>query len=142
VARRLYAHLAPFPDEPTTDEVAVTFVSDAIGEAVVASRRFAPGELIARFTGRERPEVALHSLQIAPARHLDDPHFVGKLAHSCDPNGVVDVAARALRARRVIRPGDLVTIDYEHTEDRLFRSFACACGAAACRHRITGRACG
>mgnify|MGYP002084337363 FL=1 len=44
-----------------------------------------------------------------------------------------------LVALRAIAAGELLSIDYAATEDRLYAQFACACGAPDCRRWITGR---
>jgi hypothetical protein len=49
------------------------------------------------------------------------------------------MARRVFVARRPIRRGDAVTMDYHQTEDHLHRGFQCDCGAANCRGGIAGR---
>ena len=109
------------------------------GIALVAGRDFQPGERLGGFEGRISRVMGQHTLQILTGLHVDLRHSVGLLAHGCAPNCVLDMQALELLAIRPIRAGDLLTVDYSQTEDRLFRQFACHCGAAECRRWIAGR---
>jgi len=42
-------------------------------------------------------------------------------------------------ARKQINPNEFLTMDYESTEDELFRFFNCGCGSENCHGYITGR---
>lgn len=125
-------HVPAFAHEPTRDAFAIQAISDDCGEGVVALRSFEPGEIVFAFTGFYSGEITLFSLQVRPGLYLHDPFFMGKILHRCDPNCDVDMEARTFTARRPIRPGDWVTMNYEQTEDRLFRPFTCNCGALPC----------
>lgn len=105
-------------------------------ETTTARRR---GEVLHVFTGEIGPEVSQHSLQVDDSRHIADTEFIGYLSHACDPNCRLDMKAFELTALKDIGAGELLTIDYAATEDRLFRQFACHCGAPQCRRWITGR---
>lgn len=63
----------------------------------------------------------------------------GEVLHHCDPNATVDMERRLFIARKAIRPGDRVTMDYAEAENYLFRIFACQCDAAICRGTVEGR---
>lgn len=97
------------------------------------------GEVIHHFTGVLTSELLQHSLQVRPGLHISETKIIGFLSHSCEPDCRLDMDRSELVALRDIRPGDLLTIDYAETEDVLYRQFACHCGAATCRHWITGR---
>lgn len=97
------------------------------------------GEVIDRFAGMVVPHIVQHSLQLTEDSHISQTRFVGFLAHGCAPNSRLDMEQRELIAQEDIPPGDWLTIDYAATEDRLFRQFACVCGAPGCRRWITGR---
>lgn len=98
------------------------------------------GEVIHHFTGDIGPEMLLHTLQVGPDAHISNTRFIGFLLHSCAPNCRLDMATFELVALEDVRAGGLLTIDYAATEDRLYRQFACYCGAPHCRRWITGRA--
>jgi hypothetical protein len=64
---------------------------------------------------------------------------VGMLLHSCSPNAMVNMTSLEVVALHGIKAGDAITMDYETTEDVLYRAFNCECGSPNCRGRITGR---
>ena len=127
------------PDHPLKSDFEVTETGDARGRAMIA-RISAPADgLIAQLSGVLAAGATLNTIQIKPELHMSDPWFCRFLLHSCDPNACIDVAAMTLTARRTISSGDVVTIDYGTTEDRLERQFECHCGARNCRHWMMGR---
>ena len=93
---------------------------------------------MARFDGVTGGYLTQHSLQKTPRLHIVDLHFAGLLAHACAPNVVLGMTRQNLHALRAIRPGDMLTIDYEATEDELFAPFVCGCGSPDCRKFIVG----
>ena len=56
--------------------------------------------------------------------------------HSCDPTCWFE-GSYLMTATRDVAPGDEITFDYCTSNDWP-QDWACACGAAACRGRITG----
>jgi hypothetical protein len=109
------------------------------GLGVRARQPFAAGSTLHLFAGTVSDQICQHSLQVDDVRHLSDTRYIGYLSHGCDPNCRLDMTAFALVALKDVTPGDILTIDYAATEDRLHRQFACRCGAAGCRGWITGR---
>lgn len=137
---RFYPDQLPsFPNEPTRDKFSIGHVGDGVGEGVTSLVSFEAGDIVFAVNGFFSSEVTLFSLQIAEGLHLHDPYFYGKLLHSCDPNTYVDLEKRVFIALKPIRPGDFVTLDYARTEDYLFRTFPCDCGAVNCRGIVAGR---
>jgi hypothetical protein len=128
----------PFPYEPTKDKFQI-ITTDGSGHGIIATQEFEPGDIVFKFTGDVLDEQTLFTLQIKPGSYVHDPYFMGKVLHSCEPNMVCDVAARTFIAVKPIKPFDFITMDYESTEDELYRSFNCCCGAAGCRGFISGR---
>lgn len=132
--------LPPFRYEPTRDAFAIQPISDDCGEGVVALKQFRKGEIVFAFSGFYSDTVTLFTLQVKPGHYLHDPFFMGKVLHRCDPNCHVDMEKLLFVAARDIQPGDWVTMNYEQTEDQLFRPFVCNCGAKPCKgfepHRI------
>jgi hypothetical protein len=91
------------------------------------------------FTGKVDNELSLYSLQITAGVHIHDPYFMGKVIHSCDPNMSCDMKTFTFTAIKDIYQGDFLTMDYETTEDILYRSFVCNCGSKNCRRLIRGK---
>lgn len=110
-----------------------------VGLCVLALVRFAKDDVLDCFSGEIGPHLLQHSLQVRPGLHISDTHFIGYLAHGCDPNCRLDMERFELVALRDIAEGESLTVDYAATEDVLFRQFACRCAASACRGWITGR---
>jgi len=132
-ALRFYPESMPvFAHEPTRESFAIRPISDDCGEGVVALRPFRKGEVVFAFSGFYMSEITLFTLQVKPGLYLHDPFFMGKILHRCDPNCDVDMNRRTFTARRDIEPGEWVTMNYEQTEDRLFRPFICNCGVRPC----------
>ncbi|MEH6662750.1 MAG: SET domain-containing protein-lysine N-methyltransferase [Parasphingorhabdus sp.] len=119
-------------------DLAICF-DEEVGVGVVALVKFAKGDLLDRFTGNTGSELTQHSLQIRPDEHISDTRFVGYISHGCNPNCRLDMQRRELVAMRDIAAGELLTIDYAATEDRLFTNFSCNCDAENCRGWIVGR---
>lgn len=130
---RFYPDAVPeFPHEPTQDRFAIRPIGRSVGEGVVALVPFETGDTVFRFTGFYHSDVTLFTLQVEPGLYLHDPYFMGKILHRCDANCDVDMASRTFTARHPIAAGDWVTMNYEQTEDRLFRPFDCVCGDIPC----------
>ena len=128
------------PHQGHPDATAFAVVErERLGRVVESLREFKPGAWMARFDGVTVSYLTQHSLQKSARLHIVDMHFAGLLAHACAPNVVLDMTRQNLHALRAIAPGDLLTIDYEATEDELFAPFTCACAAAGCRRLIVGR---
>jgi hypothetical protein len=128
--------LPSFTNEPTRDRFAIRRLNDQVGEGVVSLADLAEGDIVFAFTGLVVAAPTMYSLRMSPEVHIHDPYFMGKVLHHCDPNCTVDMAARVFIARRPIKIGDPITMDYAQTEDRLHRAFDCHCGAEHCRGRI------
>jgi len=135
---RFYEAWKPFPDEPTRQHFNI-IDDETMGQGLIALVPFQPGDTVFKFTGKILSEQTLYTLQEAPGRYVEDPMVMGKILHSCDPNMECDMTTRTFRARKPISPNDYLTMDYESTEDELFRSFQCRCGAPDCRGLIRGK---
>ena len=138
--KRFYPdHLPVVPNEASWDDFCVLDVDGERGQGVLALRDFSQGSVLFRMNGTLTTDMTLHSLQMAPGLHLDDPYIAGKVLHSCEPNSWLDVETRIFFATRDITCGELLTMDYDETEDLLFRSFQCCCGSLSCRGAIGGK---
>ena len=77
-------------------------------------------------------DTDLFSIEV---RGADDGYFIN---HSCDPNLWLKDAF-TLTARRDIKPGEEITIDYALFESSDYAAaWDCRCGAINCRHKIMG----
>jgi hypothetical protein len=126
------------PGQNLRETLAICFSAD-IGLGVQTLVEVAGGAVLDRFAGEIGPEITQHSLQVGPGLHISATRFVGYLTHGCEPNCRLDMEHFELIALRDIQAGELLTIDYAATEDRLHLQFPCRCGAADCRRWIIGR---
>lgn len=83
-----------------------------------------------------------YSIQVEEGLYLasrpdDDPEPADYLNHSCAPNAGFD-GQIVLVALRDIVPDEEICIDYAMCDGSPYDEFACQCGAALCRGRITG----
>jgi uncharacterized protein len=123
------------------------------GRGLYATQPLAAGVTVATLAGRLVTDEELHRLMdtaAASQRYLDticvDDHAHLVLPpgqpihygnHSCDPN-LWHTGTYTLTARRDIRSGEELTVDYAtQTVASAFR-MPCQCGAPACRLVITG----
>lgn len=137
---RFYPDLAPDdPQHPRREDFAIVAFDDGRGRGLIARRAFAAGERMARIGGFLCGAASLDTIQLAPDLHVADPWFCRFLLHSCDPCAAIETNNATLVARRAVAPGEVVTIDYGASEDRLGRQFECRCGAPACRRWMKGR---
>jgi hypothetical protein len=138
--KRFYPdHFSVVSNEARWEDFRVLDVDGKRGQGVLVLRDFSQGSVLFRMNGTLTTEMTLHSLQMAPGLHLDDPYFAGKVLHSCEPNSWLDVETRIYFATRDIVAGELLTMDYDETEDILFRAFDCCCGSTRCRGTVGGR---
>lgn len=112
---------------------------DSFGLCVRALHGCDSGVVLDRFHGDIGPHMSQHSLQVKPDLHITGARYIGYLSHGCDPNCRLDMTRFELVSLRTISAGEILTIDYAATEDRLYTQFACVCGADGCRRWITGR---
>ena len=137
---RFYPDTLPsFANEPTRECFDIVRVGADVGEGVQTRVSFNAGAVLFAFTGFFSTEITQFSLQVREGLHLHDPYFMGKVLHSCDANAYCDMEARQFVALRPIEAGEFVTMDYAQTEDYLFKTFPCSCGAENCRGYVTGR---
>jgi hypothetical protein len=134
---RLYPDWIPITEKEPTRKNFEKSNRTEFGYCIVSKTHFSPGEVIARIYGdiiRHTPE--LHTVQKSRGVHIYDEWFTGLVLHSCDPNTYFDQEEETFVAIKEISSGDIVTCDYQATEDFLARSFECKCGAANCRGQM------
>lgn len=137
--KRFYPSSLPFfRYEPDPGRFEICRISDSVGEGVVARSCFSRKDIVCGFSGYLVSSITQFSLRLGAGLHIHDPYFMGKVLHSCDPNLHCDMKQRLFIAKKDIRPGDIITMDYEQTEERLFKPFNCSCGSGNCRGFIGG----
>ena len=123
-----------------------------LGRALVARRSIRKGSLVLVMGGHIMT-IEQHDRLPEPLKHypthvsdelligrvsLDEPDEPGEfLNHSCDPNCGMQEQLSVV-ARRNIRAGEVVTIDYAMCMTSSILNLACECDEPACRGRITG----
>jgi tyrocidine synthetase-3 len=136
---RYYRGLCPpYRHEPTRDRIAVVATDDC-GEGLISLVCVPQHAVVFSFFGAERSDQTLYTLQQQPGSYVEDPLVMGKVLHACAPNMVCDMTTRTFTALRPIYVGQYLTMDYDTTEDELFRPFDCQCGSDNCRGAVRGR---
>jgi len=136
---RYYEYICPpFPYEPTRDKIQIVETNSA-GEGIIALKHFAPGEIVFTFAGSILPYQTLYTLQIEEGKYIEDPIVMGKILHSCNPNMHCNMSSLTFTAIKPIQPYEFLFMDYDSTEDELFRHFDCCCGAEVCRGVVKGK---
>ena len=113
----------------------------------VAREAAASGTVLFELEGRVVDRPTRYTVQIGVDQHVEAPEGASLLDHldrfpwrfldhSCAPNARIE--GRRVIAVRAIEPGDAVTFDYCTTEFEMATPFDCACGAPACRGRVSG----
>lgn len=136
---RIYPPYIPsFPNEPTKEDFLIAIVDQNVGWGIYSRKPHLAGTELCAFSGVIMSEITQYTLQVNRELHMHDPYFTGLLTHSCDPNAQLDMQNLKLVALKNIAPGELLTIDYDHTEEYLFKGFDCSCGAPTCKGFIQG----
>jgi hypothetical protein len=139
--RTSYSYLSP--------KCSVVNAPEKGGYAVKAIAPISAGEVIAVWGGGIVTSAELadlppayreHTIQVEEGLFLasliaDDP--ADYVNHSCDPNAGLS-GQIVLVAMRDIREGEEITFDYAMTDGEPYDEFACACGSAHCRGRVSG----
>jgi hypothetical protein len=137
--KRFYpAQFPKFLGEPDKNRFSI-IKSAEFGKGVMTLVPFEKGDLVCRFTGKLLHHQTLFTLQKKTGHYLHDPWFMGRILHSCDPNIICNMDEQVFYAAKEIPAATLLTMDYETTEDQLYRSFHCNCGSPNCRGSIMGK---
>ena len=124
---------------PQAQDFAVVNKDTNSGQGVICYRSFKRGATVAKMAGEVINTIRQHTLQIAPDKHLFDPHFSGYFLHSCSPNISLNMETMTVTALQDIQANSFLYMDYAETEDYLFRQFPCSCGSDNCRGWVTGK---
>lgn len=115
---------------------------NAFGRGVYSLREWMPTDVILISTGKLVSERTAHTIQVDTKLHLLAESPLLYLNHSCDPNCGLFIPAGAselaLHARRKIKVGEELTLDYESFEDDIQFLKDCACGTQLCRRTLRG----
>lgn len=136
---RLYPDHIPLHDhEPTTENFEV-IEKEGCGKALITKRDWKKGDIVMVFSGEHVPQMTQHSLQLPRSigGHIHDEWAMGYVLHKCNPNCYVSMNKRCFIARRDIKAGDFITMNYNQTEDFLYQDFNCACVNGSCRGKFT-----
>ena len=115
---------------------------------VFACERVEAGEVLAVFGGDVMSLAAVVALPPERRRlalQVDEDAFLVSIHegpadwinHSCSPNAGLRGQV-VLVALRTIEPGEEVCYDYAMSDGSAYDEFACECGSASCRGRVTG----
>ena len=142
------------PAGPWVDDRLVRRLSQIAQEGLFAIADIPEGAILIRYRGRMVSSAELTALiaaaeadpsteyvdtiTVSEDRHLVMPpntqvHYAN---HSCDPN-LWHVGPYAVAARRDIRPGEELTIDYATHSGAAGFEMDCTCGSELCRGRVT-----
>lgn len=123
--------------------------ADSNGWGASAVQPIAAGETVAAFGGKCVSRATLESLAPNERAHTiqidEDLYMVSELAdvpgdtinHSCRPNCGI-VGGVVVVAMRDIAVDEAISFDYAMTMGSDVNEFECGCGAATCRHKVTG----
>lgn len=126
------------------------------GFGLYAARDIAPGQVIERYEERAQVLVSAghvaanwrglrrewferYAWPVGPDTFVTwdaDPAGWRPINHSCDPNAWL--TGQDIVARRDIRTGEEITMDYATFCGEGMAAFACSCGASACRGTVCG----
>ena len=103
------------------------------GKGVFTTKEIPRGSDVSYFDGYEVEHDTRHSLTFDGCK-IEPTGPLQFLNHSCDPN--CNFRGRTLVARKRLRMGDELTIDYLATEEHLSHPFKCKCGCTTCKRKI------
>lgn len=136
---RFYPDAFPVMDhEPLKHYFQLLSSPEEIGKAIITLITFQKDDLVAQCSGIMLPFQTLHSLQHEETLFFHDDWYAGFLLHSCEPNCKLDMNDFTLHAVRDIKVYELLTVDYNATEKKLYQGFNCLCGSANCKGWIGG----
>jgi hypothetical protein len=123
---------------PAKGDFKIVYNSRGSATGVMALREFSRLSRICRVSGHLLPYRCRNTRQLAAEIHVYDPWFLGLIKHSCDPSVFLDTSEMQIWALVDIKIGDLLTMDFAATEEKLLRQFACRCRCSKCRGWILG----
>jgi len=135
----------PYAVKPSGDGFAMFAARDLPSGSVVFEGEGRPQRIVTRshvdrtWSAADRDVFYRYAYPISPEVFVlwdTEPTGWAPQNHSCDPN--TEFVGLNLVARRDIRGGEELTVDYATFYDRHMTPFDCTCGAATCRGRVEG----
>lgn len=119
--------------------VRVTLDQGPFGELVRAVNPITEGEVLFHLSGEIIDHPTKYTIQLDESRHVVTSSLLWKsMNHACEPNVVVDVTNREMRAACDITAGEELTFNYNTTEWDMASPFHCGCSAPSCVSVIRG----
>jgi hypothetical protein len=117
-------------------------MNGSMGQATFAARAVATGESVFSIGGLVLPFATMYTICMTPTTHLLFGDGAQCLAHACDPNVRIVVAADAqtfeVVALRPIAADEIIAFNYLATEWEMNSPFPCSCGSPKCFRTIGG----
>jgi D-alanine-D-alanine ligase len=119
--------------------------TDIARDATIVSHESTPHRIVSRshvereWSAEERARFHTHAWPLTDETWViwpRDPADWTPIDHSCDPSGWL--TGLDVTARRPIRLGEEITLDYATLHNELMPSFRCECGSPMCRGSIRG----
>ena len=135
----------PYAVKPSGDGFAMFAARDLPGGSVVFEGEGRPQRIVTRshvdrtWSAADRDVFYRYAYPISPEVFVlwdTEPTGWAPQNHSCDPN--TEFVGLNLVARRDIRGGEELTVDYATFYDRHMTPVDCTCGSPACRGRVEG----
>ncbi|KAF6753054.1 hypothetical protein DFP72DRAFT_435448 [Ephemerocybe angulata] len=130
---------------PTHQGLVVKFAPGDFRSALVATRAYQPGELVAKLEGLTKGPKRYTSVQCGPGPedHVELNSDLVYINHSCDPNIAFDLSSPDprnwhLRTLRGIKSGEPLGFFYPSTEWDMDQPFKCECGSKSCVGTVKG----
>ena len=80
-----------------------------------------------------------HSIQVDENKHLGKSGMIDdELCHACDANARIDFSDLSIRAKRDLKAGEEVAINYCASEEVSANPFHCFCGSKSCYGYVNG----
>ena len=135
----------PYAVKPSGDGFAMFAARDLPGGSVVFEGEGRPQRIVTRshvdrtWSAADRDVFYRYAYPLSPEVFVlwdTEPTGWAPQNHSCDPN--TEFVGLNLVARRDIRGGEELTVDYATFYDRHMTPFDCTCGSPKCRGRVEG----
>eukprot|EP00762_Andalucia_godoyi_P003701 ANDGO_00732.mRNA.1 hypothetical protein CAOG_00526 len=124
----------------SSEKIGVSYIDEGF-RGVFALEDIETGEILSTIAGEEFTKPDRYTIQIGRDLHVNcgPDNAISYLNHYCDPNAVMDIENRCVRAARFIQKGEQIGFNYLTTEFKMDEPFNCRCGSTHClRDHIQG----